>query len=76
MDSGGEIEDQVLEFQKKEEVFEYKYSEICDSMLSFGLVNQLKTQIKTFKDQGTDLYGVFTSHFFLSKTNPQLSIFS
>ena len=46
MDSGGEIEAHVLEFQKIEEAFEDKYSEIFYNLVSFVLVNQLKTKIK------------------------------
>ena len=64
MDSGGEIEAPVLEFQKIEEVFEDRDSEDFDTLLSFVSINQLKTKIKTFKDHGTDLHGVFRSHFY------------
>ena len=39
MDSGGEIEVQALEYQKIEEVFEDKDSEVFDTLLSFGSVN-------------------------------------
>ena len=53
MDSGGEIDVQSLEYQKIEEVFEDKDSEVFDTLLSFGSVNQLKTRIKTFEDHGT-----------------------
>ena len=77
MDNGGEIEAQALEFQKIEEVFEDKDSDIFYTLLSFGSINQLKMKIKTFEDQGTDLRGVCRSHFwfFLSETNPKFSIF-
>ena len=76
MDSGGEIESRVLDFQKFEEVFEDRDSEIFDTLLSFVLVNQLKTKIKTFMDQGTNLHGVLKSHFyFLSITNLEFSEF-
>ena len=64
MDSGGEIEAQALEFQKIEEVLEDRDSEVFDTLLSFGSINQLKTKIKTFQYQGTDLHGVCMSHFY------------
>ena len=64
MDSGGEIEAQVLEFQKIEKVFEDRDIEVFDTLLFFGLVNQLKTKIKTFEDHGTDLHGFFRSHLY------------
>ena len=77
MDNGGEIEAQALEFQKIEEVFEDRGSEFFDTLLSFGSINQLKTKIKTFEDQGTDLHGVCRSHFyfFLYETNPNFLYF-
>ena len=50
MDSGGEIEAQDLEYHNIEEVFEDRDSEFFDTLLSFGLVNQLKYKIKTLKD--------------------------
>ena len=52
-----------MEYQKIEEVFEYRDSEVFDTLLYFGSVNQLKTKIKTFEDQGTDLHGVCRSYF-------------
>ena len=64
MDSGGKIEFQYLEYHKIEEVLEDRESEVFDTLLSFGSVNQLKTKIKTFEDQGTDLHGVCRSHFY------------
>ena len=39
MDSGGEIEDQVLEFHKIEEAFEDKDSEVFDTIIVVGSVN-------------------------------------
>ena len=73
MGSGGEIEAQVLEFLKIEEVFEDRDSEIFYTLLSFGPVNQLKTKIKVFKDQGTYLHGVFTSHFYFFSVEQTLN---
>ena len=64
MDSGREIEAQGLEFHKIEEVFEDKDSVIFYTIFSFVPVNQLKTKITTFQDQGTDLHGVLRSHFY------------
>ena len=77
MDSGGEIDAQTLEFQKIEEVFEDRDSEVFDTLLTFGSINQLKTKIKTFEHQGTSLHGVCRSHFhfFLSGTHPKFSRF-
>ena len=48
MDSGGETKVQALEFQKIEELFEDRDSEIFDNLLSFGSINQLQTNLKTF----------------------------
>ena len=47
-----------------EEVLGYRDGEIFYTILSFGHVSQLKTKIKAFKYQGTDLHGVFKSHFY------------
>ena len=41
MDSGEWVEAQALEYQKNEEVYEDKENEVFDTLLSFGLVNQL-----------------------------------
>ena len=46
MDNGGEIEARVLEFHKIEEVFEDRYFDIFDTMLSFFPINYLKTKIQ------------------------------
>ena len=63
MDSGGEIEVQALEYRKIEEVFEDMDSEVFVTMLYFGPINQIKTKIKDFEDQGTYLHGVYRSYF-------------
>ena len=58
MDSRREMEAQALEFQKIEEVFEDKDSEIFDTLLSFGSIKQLQIKLKTFKEKGKHMYGV------------------
>ena len=40
------MEAQALEFQKNEEVFEDRDSEIFDTLIFFGFINQLKPKIK------------------------------
>ena len=66
MDSGGEIEAKELEFQRIKEVFEDRNFEVFDTPLTYGFINQLKTKLKTFEDQSTDLHGVCRSYFHFS----------
>ena len=63
MDSVEGVEAQALEYQKIEEVFEDKYCEVFDTILSVGSVEHVKNKLKVLKDQGTDVYGVFKSYF-------------
>ena len=75
MDSGGEIEDQALEFQKIEDVFGDRDGEVFDTLLSFGSINQLQAKLKTLKEQGKGIHGVYRSYFsfFMSRENPKFS---
>ena len=58
-----------MEYQKIEEVFEDKYYEVFDTILSIGLVDLVKTKLKFLKEQGTDVHGVFKSYFSFSVLN-------
>ena len=65
IDSGGEIEAKALESERIEEVFEDRNIEFFDTFSTYGSINQLKSKLKTFEDQGTNLHGVcrFQFHF-------------
>ena len=65
MDSGGEVEAHAIEFHKIDEVFKDRDGRIFYIVLSFGPDSQLKSKLEAFKDQGTDLIGIFQSHFII-----------
>ena len=57
------IEAQEQEYYKIEEVFEDKYCEIFDTVFSFRYVDLLNNKLKVLRNQGTNIHGVFCSHF-------------
>ena len=63
MEGEREVKTQVHEFGKLEEIFEDIDGDIFDTLLSFGLVHELKNKLKTFKDQGFDLHNVYKTQF-------------
>ena len=70
MDGIREIEEQALEFEKLEEIFEDMYHDVFKNILSYGPFDELKSKIQAFKDQLTNLRGVYHyqfHHFFLTK---------
>ena len=69
MNSGGEVEARALEFHKRYEVFEDRDGGIFYTILSFSPINQLKTKLKAFKDQGADLHGVVNPIFIIYVQN-------
>ena len=44
-------------------MFKDKDGEVFDTLLSVGSINQSQTKLKTFKDQGKYVHGVYRSHF-------------
>ena len=63
MDSVERVKAQASEYQNIEEVLEDKYYDVFDTLLLYGLVDQLKSKLKLLKEQGTDVHGVFKSYF-------------
>ena len=63
MDSGEGVEAHPMEYQKNEEVFEDNDSEGFDTLLSFGLLNQLKYNLKILKERGIDILVSYRSYF-------------
>ena len=49
MEGEGEVETQVHEFGKLEEIFEDRYGDVFKTMLSFSPVHESKNKIQTFK---------------------------
>ena len=58
-----EVEAQNLEYQRIEEVFEDKDSNILDTILLNGPIDAVKTKLKLLKDQVTEVYSIFRSSF-------------
>ena len=55
-----EVEVQNLEYQRIEEVFEDKDSNIFDTILFNGPIDSVKTKLKLLKYKGTEVHGIFS----------------
>ena len=66
---------QNLGYQKIEEFFKDKDSEIFDTILLNDTVEIAKNKLKILKDQEIDTHGVFSSYlyYFFNRSNPKLS---
>ena len=58
-----EVEALSLEYQKIEELFEDKDSEIFDTILLNGPIEALKNKLKLLRDQGKKIHSVYKSYF-------------
>ena len=59
----GEVDTQVYEFSKLDEIFEDNDGDIFDIVLSFGMVHESNNRIKYLEEQGIDLHDIHKSHF-------------
>ena len=59
----GEVDTQVYEFSKLDEIFEDNDGDIFDIVLSFGMVHESNNRIKYLKEHGIDLHDIHKSHF-------------
>ena len=57
------VEVQNLEYQKLEELFEDRDSEVFDTILLNGWIDTFKKKLKLLKDQGTDIHNVYQNYF-------------
>ena len=67
-----EVEAQNHEYQRIEEVFEDKDSDIFDTILLNGPIDVVKTKLKLLKDQGTEVHSIFMSYFHYFTTEKTL----
>ena len=67
------MEVQAQEYQKIEEFFEDKDSEIFDTIVSVSSVYLLKNNLKVLKDQGTGIHEILCSHFHFFTTEQNLN---
>ena len=58
-----ELEVQNLEYQKNEELYDDKDSEVFDTILLNGPIEFINKKIKILKDTGTDVHGIYRSYF-------------
>ena len=57
------MEVQTKEINKLEEIFRDKYGDFFDLVLSFGIVHEIKSNLKTLEAWGVDVNGVHRSYF-------------
>ena len=74
MEGEGQVETQVRECSKLDEIFEDMDGDIFDTVLSFGPVHELKNRLKALEEQEIDLHNVQTPQVtfspFMFRTNP------
>ena len=68
-----EVEALNLYYHNIEELFEDKYSEIFDTILLNGPIEDLKNKLKLLKDQGIEIHSVYKSYFHYFSTDQTLS---
>ena len=62
-----------MEYKKIEEVFEDNDCESFDTILSISSIDLLENKLKVLKEQGTDVHGIFVSHFHFFSTEQTLN---
>ena len=67
------LSDQNLEYEKIEEFFEDRDSEIFNTILLNGPIEIVKNKRKLLRDQGTDVHSVYKSFFHFFSTNQTLN---
>ena len=73
MDEVEEVESLNLEYQNIEDLFEDKDSEIFDTILLNGHIEDVKNKLKFLKEQGIQIPIVYRSYFHYLSTDQNLS---
>ena len=67
------VEAQNMEYQKVEELFEYRDAEGFDTIMLNGPIDSVRENLKLPKDQGTNIQNIYQSYFHFFSIDQKLN---